>query len=88
MKETREAVEALLEMLRVVLPLIKDGVQLSDAAALAKALSNPQVVAKIKEGIEGAGKIPEEFSTVNLNEVVEIVATVVKSIPSLIASLK
>jgi len=69
-KETREAIQALSEINRIIYSQLKDGFQWTDAAnAVRDFLSNQE----IREAFEGALKIKDEVGDLDSAEISELV---------------
>ena len=84
-KETKEAIIALTLLGKFVADRAKDGLQLDDAVALAaKLASDPDFLAKVKLGIDGAEKIPAEIKDMSFAEVLELAGL----IPEMLTILK
>lgn len=73
-KETKEALVALVALGGFVASRLKDGVDLGDLSAVVNKLSNDkEFVDKIKAGIEGIDKVDNEVSELDLNDGIELV---------------
>jgi hypothetical protein len=84
-KETKEAILALVVLGAFVADRLKDGVQLDDAMALGgKLASDPEFKAKVMAGIDGMDKVPDEVSEIDLQDLIELA----KVIPDVLAAMK
>lgn len=84
-KETKEAMIALMALGLCVAGLAKDGVSMADAAALAaKMQGDAEFAAKLKAGYEGLDQVPAEIKDMKLGEGLELAAAV---IPELVKML-
>ncbi len=83
-KETKEALLALIVLGKFVADRLKDGVQLADAGALASALMNDGTFKDVvTAGVEGIDKVPAEVEELDLADMLELA----KVIPELVAAL-
>lgn len=74
MKESKEAIIALVLLGKLVSDRVKDGVDLSDAMAIGQALLvDGEFKSKIEAGYKDADKIKEEFKDFNLAKAIELV---------------
>jgi hypothetical protein len=79
-KETKEAILALVLLGKFVADRLHDGLQLDDALALAKVITEESdFKTKVLAGIEGLDKVPEELQDFTFAEILEI-ATIVPEI--------
>lgn len=68
-KETTELIEGLSALAHVVIALVKDGVQVSDAKELfSKALEDGELNKKLIAAIEGVAQVPVEVADVDFFE--------------------
>lgn len=85
MKETREALIALVTLGKFVSDRLKDGVQLDDAVALGSALLlDGEFKNLVQAGYTGSDLIDDEFKDFNLAKALELV----QAIPELVAILQ
>lgn len=85
MKETREALIALVVLGKFVSDRLKDGVQLDDAVALGSALLiDGEFKTLVQKGYTGSDLIDDEFKDFNLAKALELV----QAIPELVAILQ
>lgn len=85
MKETKEALLALVTIGKFVSDRLKDGVQLDDAVALGQALLlDGQFKSIVESGYKDMDKIDDEFKDFNLSKALELV----QAIPELVAILQ
>lgn len=81
MKNTKEAIIALLVLGKFVADRVKDGVQLEDALALGQALmTEGEFKTLVQSGYEGMDKIGEEFADFNLVKGLELVQIIPKMV--------
>lgn len=84
-KETKEAILALVILGKFVADRAKDGVQLDDALALAQKFAADEAFkAKVMAGVEGLDKIPAEVKDLKLAELLELAQV----LPEVLAALK
>lgn len=73
-KELKELIVGLVAIGKVVAEAAKDGLQLSDAAALVdKYMKDPVFKAKIDEAVKGIELVPGEVADITLQEGIEVV---------------
>jgi len=81
MKNTKEAIIALLILGKFVADRVKDGVQLEDALALGQALMvEGEFKTLVQAGYADMDKIGEEFSDFNLTKGLELVQIIPKMV--------
>ncbi len=74
-KETKEALKAVVVLGQFVASRLKDGAQVEDLVALFTKLAvDPEFKAVLDEGIKGLDKVPEEIKDISFAEVVELLA--------------
>lgn len=83
-KETKEAVLALVILGKFVAVRLKDGLDLSDAAALASKMLVPEFKDVVMAGVEGLEKVPAELSELSMAEIFELAQV----IPQVLAELQ
>lgn len=83
-KETKEAIMALVILGKFVAERAKDGLDFSDAMALGQKLLDEEFKAKVMLGVEGMEKIPDEMKDLKLAEVFELAQV----IPDILAILQ
>jgi len=72
-KESKEAVAALVGLGKIVADLAKDGLDLSDALALgSKFIADEKFRHLLLEGIKGLDKVGAELKDLSLDELVEL----------------
>ena len=77
-KETKEAVVALVKLGKVLAELAKDGIDWKDGAALAsKIVSDEAFRSALVAAVEGAGAIPAELKDIKLEEGIELALAVI-----------
>lgn len=84
-KELKEVVILGFALAGIVKELAKDGLQPSDALALAEKLTAPEVVAKIQAAVEGVAALPAEAADFSLVEGLELSRYVIGEIKKLAA---
>jgi hypothetical protein len=88
-KETKEALIAINEIGLVVVKLLKDGLQASDAIEFYNALMNNQDMKdKIADAYESYNLIPEEIKDIDLGEGAELLKLQVEYLPLFVEELK
>lgn len=76
-KESKEAVVALLALGKVVAGLAKDGIDLGDAVALgSKIVSDEAFRAKLVAGVQGLDKIAPELKDLAASEALELLGAI------------
>lgn len=84
-KETKEAILALVILGKFVADRLKDGVQLDDAVALgAKLMGDADFKAKVMAGIDGIEKVPAEVGEIDLADLLELS----KVIPDILVAIQ
>lgn len=74
MKETSEAIVGLVALAKEVAVLAKDGLDVSDAVALAKKVATDEVFRdKITSAVQNCGAIPAELTPVTVEKVIALV---------------
>lgn len=80
-KETKEALIAMVMLGKFVANRLKDGVQLDDAMALGTALLlDGEFKTKVMAGIQGAEMVPKEVSEMDMADILELA----KALPEMI----
>lgn len=75
MKESKEALVALVLLGKMVADRVKDGVDLTDAMAIGQALVMPgDFKTKVEAGYKDADKIGEEFKDFSLAKAIDLVS--------------
>lgn len=88
-KETKELVIGLNELVLALLPILKDGVQLSDAMALyAKINSDEAFRAAVLNAVDKIAQVPSEASELDLNEAIELASVQLGFLPKIVAAVK
>jgi hypothetical protein len=88
-KETSEALIGVNETALVLIPLLKDGVQLGDFGAFWDKLKNdPVYKAAMEKAYDNFKAIPAEVSDINMNEALSLVTTQIGYIPKLVNAFK
>lgn len=87
--ETKELLEALMEMSLVLIDLFKDGVQFKDSIELfQKISSDPVLKAQLVAAYEGYQKIPSEIKDLDAVEGVSLSTCLLAYIPKILERLK
>lgn len=88
-KESKEALEGMMELSICLVEVFKDGLQFSDIMDLWEKLKNdPLVSAKLAAAYEGYQKVPDELNDLNIDESFELGACALQYMPKLIKSFK
>lgn len=72
-KESKELLVALVKLGKLAAKQLGDGVDLSDAVAIAKALADEEFRSAIVEGFSGLQGVPEELKDVDAAEAIALV---------------
>lgn len=83
-KETKEALLALVLLGKFVADRLKDGAQIDDALALGQKLLDEEFKSKVMAGVDGIDKVPAEIKDLKLAEIFELAQV----IPELLAILQ
>lgn len=84
-KETKEAILALVVLGKVVAGLAKDGLKLDDAVALGAKFASDEAFKKaVLDGVNGIDQVPEEIKDLSLAEGLELAGV----IPQILEALK
>lgn len=88
-KETKEVLVALNMLSLVLIKIMKDGVQASDAAALvAEISSNEELKLALFQAYDNVKKVLDEMKDVSLSEGVELAMVQIQFVPQIIDALK
>lgn len=80
-KETKQALVALVILGKAVAELAKDGLDLSDAVALgSKLVSDSAFRDALVEGVKGLDKVPEEIKDIAASEALELLGAVYEAL--------
>jgi hypothetical protein len=79
-KETKEVVIAATDIAIAIVKQVKDGVQFSDALALAAALSSDPLKSEINDALSDINQVPAELKDLNAIEGIELASTVLAKI--------
>jgi hypothetical protein len=80
-KETKQALVALVILGKAVAELAKDGLDLSDAVALgSKLVSDTAFRDALVEGVKGLDKVPEEIKDIAASEALELLGAVYEAL--------
>lgn len=84
-KETKEAILAMVVLGKFVAERLKDGAQLDDALALGtKLIGDAAFKEKVMAGIAGIDKVPAEIKDISMVEAIELAQV----LPEILAALK
>jgi hypothetical protein len=84
-KETKEAILALVILGKFIADRLKDGAQLDDALALGqKLIEDGEFKTKVLAGIEGAEKVPDELGELDTADLLDLA----KVIPDILVELQ
>lgn len=88
-KETKEALVGVLEISVALASVLKDGVQLTDAADLyAKIWADEAVKAKVLAAIENVKQVPAEVKDITVAEGIDLAIVAAQYVPKIIDALK
>lgn len=88
-KETKELLIGVNELSIVLVGLLKDGAQVSDAAALIEKMkSDPEFMAKLQAAYDKINEVPAEIKDLNLAEGLELVIEQAKFVPKILEAAK
>lgn len=89
-KETKEAVEGVGELIAFLMGILKDGFQpgADIQAVIAQVSTHPEFVTKIKAAYEGANKIPDEVKAITVPEVLDVATSVWAQVEKILASAR
>ena len=88
-KETKEALDASMELLICILDLVKDGAEFKDVFHFIERLkSSPDFSAKLRKGLEGMQHIPAEMADLEMDEIVQLAMLFMQKLPRLAGALK
>ena len=83
-KETKEAILALVVLGKFIADRAKDGLDFNDAVALGQQLMNEDFKAKVMAGVDGIDKVPMEIKDLKMAEVFEL-AQVIPEVLAILA---
>lgn len=87
-KETKEALDGLMQMSMVLALVLKDGTQIGDIATIFEKIATDSVLrGKIQAAFEGMGKIPDEITHITVQEGMELAMMMLSFVPQFIAIL-
>jgi hypothetical protein len=87
-KETKEAIVALLAIGVFVAKRAKGGLDLSDLAALLEKLKDDEFLAVVKAGVEGIEHVDDEIKDLDLSEGLELAGFAVPKLLDAVAQVK
>ncbi len=87
-KETKEALDGVMQMCMVLALVLKDGAQIGDIAVIFEKISTDEILRqKIVSAFEGMGKIPDEITHITVQEGMELAMMMLSFVPQFIAIL-
>jgi hypothetical protein len=88
-KETQEALIAVLKVAEIIVPHLKDGFQANqDLPAIFNAwMSDAEFQAKLKAGIEGIHEVPAEIKDISVGEGIALVGAIYPEVVKLLELL-
>jgi hypothetical protein len=88
-KETKELIKGILEVVKVSAEVFKDGFQAQDIVdGYMKLAADPVKKAALEAALANVGEVPEELKDVSLAEGVEILVVVAQELPALLEAFK
>jgi len=79
-QESKELIIALVKLGKLAAKQLGDGVDLSDAVAIAKALADEEFRSCIVEGFSGLQSVPEELKDIDVEEAVQLIGVLYEEI--------
>lgn len=88
-KETKELIKGILELVKVSAEVLKDGVQAQDIVdGYMKLVADPVKKAALEAAIKDIQAVPAEVKDINLVESVELLVLVAQELPALLDAFK
>lgn len=87
-KESKEALVGVNELSMVLIELLKDGAQFSDASALIMKLQDPEIMGKLNAALSGLKQVPGEIKDLDLQEGIELAMLQASYVPKILEKLK
>lgn len=88
-KETKELVKGLLELMKVSAEIFKDGFQAQDIIdGYVKLSADPVKKAALEAALKDINAVPAELKDISLAEGIELVVVVAQELPSLLEAFK
>jgi hypothetical protein len=88
-KETKELVKGLVELMKVSAEIFKDGFQAQDIIdGYVKLSSDPVKKAALEAALKDIQAVPAEIKDINLAEGIELVVVIAQELPALLAAFK
>lgn len=84
----KNAVLALMDLLPVLATQFKDGVQMTDAAAIALAVQAEPLKSELAKAVSGIKQVQSEAKDLDAAEIAELVSVVALKVPALVKALK
>lgn len=88
-KEVKEVLVAVGDLAALLVEVLKDGVQMSDALKVADALmKKPELIAELKAAVAGIEEVPAELKDISLDEGVELAKVAAEVVKKVVAAAK
>jgi hypothetical protein len=87
-KETREVLEAFVELSVFCIKTFKDGVQVDDfITCYQKLTADSMFQAQLEAAFDGIAKVPAEVSDIDINETVELASVLLSKLPYIMEAI-
>lgn len=88
-KETKEVLVAVGDLAVLLVEVLKDGVQISDALKIADALmKRPELLIELKAALDGIEEVPAELKDISLDEGIELAKVSAEIVKKVVAAAK
>ena len=88
-ENTKQALEAVFDLMIIMIPKFHDGVQLRDFVELAaKINADEELQAKLLAAYNDIELVPKEVGDLQVSEIVELASLVIQKIPALLEALR
>lgn len=88
-KEVKEVLVAVGDLAAVLVEVLKDGIQMSDALKLVDVLmKKPELIDELKAAVAGIAELPEELKDLSLDEGVELAKVASEVVKKIVAAAK
>lgn len=87
MKDTTEAIKAVLMITKFVAEALQDGAQLHDIPDVVAKCMKAENAAVIKLGLEGISNVPGEFKAMGIADVMQLSMTMIGEVQEIIKTL-
>jgi hypothetical protein len=88
-ENTKQALEAFLDLLIIMIPKFHDGVQVQDFVELAsKIMADEELKAKMIKAYNDIELVPKEMSDLEVAEILDLISLVVAKAPAILAALR